>query len=103
MPVRPGALVVALGVVVTVTGGWVTVVGAWVTVAGGAFSVVSELVSGTAEVEASGDTDDEGEVSVDVPGLHAVRKATSPALMMSALFRRFTICSTPPPEQGRCG
>lgn len=99
---RPGALVVALGVVVTVTGGWVTVVGASVTVAGGAVSVVGvESVSGVAEVEASGETESEGEESVDVPVLHAVRNMTSPALMTSALFRSFTTCSTDAPEQRR--
>jgi hypothetical protein len=78
----------------------VTVVGD--SVAGGALSVVSELVSGTAEVEAPGETDAEGDVSVEELGLHAVSNVTRPALMRRALFRRFTICSTSLPEQGRC-
>jgi len=92
--------VTVLGGEVTVAGGWVTVTGGSVSVAGGA-SVVVELVSGTAE-ELSGETDSEGDESVDVPGLHAVRNVSSPALMTSALFPSFTICTTLPSAPGSC-
>lgn len=95
MPDLVGVLVTVLGGEVTVTGGWVTVAGGAVTVAGAGASVVAvESVSGTAEVEASGETDSDGEESVEVPVLHAVRNMTSPALMTRALFRSFTSCST---------
>ena len=53
------------------------------------------------EVEASGDTEAEGDVSVPL-GLHAVTNMTSPELMTSALFRSFTFCSTHPLAQGSC-
>jgi hypothetical protein len=59
--------------------------------------VVVSLVSGTSEVDASGETEADGEESVEVPGLQAVRNTTIPALMTSALFRSFTICLTRPP------
>lgn len=81
-----GALVTVEGGAVTVTGGWVTVVGGSVTVAGGALSVVAVLESGTSEVDASGDTDADGEESEDAPGLHAVRNMTRPVLTTSAIF-----------------
>jgi hypothetical protein len=80
-----GALVTVVGGAVTVAGGAVTVVGGSVTVAGGAVSVAG-VVSGTADVEASGDTEADGEEPVEVPGLHAVKNMTSPTLVTSALF-----------------